>query len=173
MLLCVFMWVTQSMLSHVSQSVSSVCICGCFDGVEDNFGCFDDVDGNCGRLDGVEGDFGRLLALGCFEDVGDSELLLFWAMTSTSSMRQTTPWTPSRISCMCRWKCSGADEIPNGRCWKQYLPNGVMNVVKSADSDNHQSIDVDMSIARLVLLMYCGRWVILPVPPYPKKFLRY
>ena len=87
--------------------------CGCFDGVEDNFSCFDDVDGNCGRLDGVELRFWSLAwALGCFEDVGDSELLLFWAMTSTSH-----PWDkqlPAHLrespACVAE-KCSGADEI--------------------------------------------------------------
>lgn len=30
-------------------------------------------------------------------------------------------------------KCSGADLILNGRQLKQYLPKGVMNVVRSPD----------------------------------------
>ena len=38
--------------------------------------------------------------------------------TSRSSMWQTTPSSPSITSAMTRWKCSGAELIPNGRRWK-------------------------------------------------------
>ena len=54
--------------------------------------------------------------------------------TSISSIMHTTPSVPSRIRDILFWKCSGADEIPNGKRWKQYLPKGVMNVVNSDDS---------------------------------------
>ncbi len=41
----------------------------------------------------------------------------FWVLpwTTTSSMIQTTPSNPFRISDILRWKCSGAEVIPNGK----------------------------------------------------------
>ena len=44
------------------------------------------------------------------------------------------PLTPARMDDILRWKCSGADVMPNGRCLKQYRPNGVINVVRCEDS---------------------------------------
>ena len=38
------------------------------------------------------------------------------------------------ISAIRLWKCSGADVIPKGSLLKQKRPNGVIKVVKSADS---------------------------------------
>ena len=48
-------------------------------------------------------------------------------------MRHKTPSSPSSIFIILFWKCSGALEIPKGSLLKQYLPWGVMNVVKSLD----------------------------------------
>ena len=49
-------------------------------------------------------------------------------------MRHTAPSTSCRISDILRWKCSGAEVMPNGSRLKQNLPNGVMKVVSMADS---------------------------------------
>ena len=54
--------------------------------------------------------------------------------TSRSSIKQTTPSSPAMTSDICFWKYSGAEVIPNGSLLKQNLPNGVMNVVRMADS---------------------------------------
>ena len=61
-----------------------------------------------------------------------SSWVLPW--TRISSTMHTTPLTPSRISDIRRWKCSGAMVIPKGSRWKQNLPHGVMKVVSRADS---------------------------------------
>ena len=45
-----------------------------------------------------------------------------------SSIKHAAPAIPTR------WNISGPEVIPNGRRVKRYLPNGVMNVVKSEDS---------------------------------------
>ena len=46
----------------------------------------------------------------------------------------TTPGIPVKISDIRLWKCSGADDIPNGSLWKRYRPKGVMKVVSREDS---------------------------------------
>ena len=63
-------------------------------------------------------------------------LILFVLWTSTSSMWQTIPSSPSRIWLICLWKSSGALEIPKGSLLKQYLPKGVIhvNAVSGLDS---------------------------------------
>ena len=57
--------------------------------------------------------------------------------TRISSIRQTVPINPLRASCIRRWKCSGADEIPKGNCRKWYRPNRVMNVVSNVESGDN------------------------------------
>ena len=42
-------------------------------------------------------------------------------------MRNTTPVKPSRISLMCRWKCSGALDIQNGIFVEAEKPKEVMH----------------------------------------------
>ena len=49
--------------------------------------------------------------------------------TNISSIMQTVLCWPFRIWCIPFWKCSGAEVMPKGNLWKQYLPNGVINVV--------------------------------------------
>ena len=44
------------------------------------------------------------------------------------------PGMSTRICDMALWNISGTLEIPNGSRLKQYLPNGVMNVVSSCES---------------------------------------
>lgn len=41
---------------------------------------------------------------------------------------------PSRIWDILLWKCSGAEDMPKHRRLKQYLPDSVINVVRSEDS---------------------------------------
>ena len=53
---------------------------------------------------------------------------------TTSSIRHRTPGSPSSNRFILRWNNSGALEMPNGSLLKQYLPNGVMNVVRYFDS---------------------------------------
>ena len=51
-----------------------------------------------------------------------------------SSMRQSTPGSHSSIIDIRRWNNSGALVIPKGSLLKQYLPYGVINVVRRRDS---------------------------------------
>ena len=49
----------------------------------------------------------------------------------TSSIKHTTPFSPSRILVIHFWNNSGTLDIPNGSLKRPY---GVMNVVSSLDS---------------------------------------
>ena len=57
--------------------------------------------------------------------------------TRISLIRQMVPISPLRASCIRRWKCSSANEIPKGNCQKWYRPNGVMNVVSNVESGDN------------------------------------
>lgn len=46
-----------------------------------------------------------------------------------SSIRISMPSSPSRLSSIFCWKISGALVMPKGNLLRQYLPNGVINVV--------------------------------------------
>ena len=50
-----------------------------------------------------------------------------------SSIIHRTPGRPSSILFILFWKYSGGEVIPKGSLRKQYLPNGVMNVVSSSE----------------------------------------
>ena len=52
----------------------------------------------------------------------------------TSWIKKTTPSMSPSISDIRRWKCSGANVIPNGSLLKQKHPKGVMKVVSGTDS---------------------------------------
>ena len=54
--------------------------------------------------------------------------------TRTSSIWQSTPSSPSRMELIRLWKCSGALAMPKGSLFKQYLPTGVMNVVRRLEA---------------------------------------
>ena len=50
-----------------------------------------------------------------------------------SPIMHRTPGRPTSILFILFWKYSGAEVIPKGSFRKQYLPNGVMNVVGSSE----------------------------------------
>ena len=51
-------------------------------------------------------------------------------------MWQVTPSSPSSTEDIVCWKTSGAEHVPKGRWLKQYLPNGVTDVVSKQDSSS-------------------------------------
>ena len=76
------------------------------------------------------------------------------------SMRQTVPSRPFRVSDILRWKCSGADDIPNGRRRKLWKPNGVMKVVRSAEAGDRgicQTPELASNVANTFALASCAR----------------
>ena len=70
------------------------------------------------------------------------------------SMRQTTPVTPLRIVDICRWKCSGAEEMPK---LKQYRPYGEIKVVSRANSRERAKSWLASKVENTVAPASCAR----------------
>ena len=61
-------------------------------------------------------------------------LVLVFPMYQDISIIHTTPSIPSSRADILRWKCLGAEVIPKGKRFKQYLPKGVRNVLNHEES---------------------------------------
>ena len=70
------------------------------------------------------------------KDLAKSLIMLFLcgAVNGNINIMHTTPVRPASFSNIGCWKCSGADEMPSGKRWKQYRPKGLINIIRSDEA---------------------------------------